>query len=196
MINFTKKGDSNSSDAMLKAAEAEVVRLEAELHETAAWKKLQAAKNVIAVYRAQTPVADAARSGIDFIMASPAPGPTPSPGVTIQVLETKPVQSNLSALAEQFTAKTKAAQVDAAATEFLVARGRRATSGELLPYIQAKGIHLTGQIPAKTLSSYLSTSKKFDNVPAHGGYGLIEWGGSAGPNGKGVKDALGLPWET
>jgi hypothetical protein len=72
---------------------------------------------------------------------------------------------------------TKTAQVEAAAEEYLTQKGRRATSGELLPAVVAKGIVVTGKTPSKTLASYLSTSKRFDNVPGFGGYGLVEWNG-------------------
>jgi len=43
--------------------------------------------------------------------------------------------------------------------------------------VVAKGIVVTGKLPSKTLASYLSTSKRFDNVPGFGGYGLVEWNG-------------------
>jgi outer membrane protein TolC len=137
---------------MLEFAEAEVERLQAELEKTPAYKRLMAAKDLIATYRGNPEVAAPA--------AVPAAAPakfTPAEFVTM--------------------ARTKTAQVDGAAAEYLAQRGRRATSGELLPVVQAKGITITGKTPSKTLSSYLSNSKRFDNVPGFGGYGLVEWGG-------------------
>jgi hypothetical protein len=88
--------------------------------------------------------------------------------------------ASLTTAPPTFTApalKTKTAQVEAVAVEYLKQKGRRATSGELLVPILAKGIGVTGQMPSKTIASYLSTSKRFDNVAAFGGYGLVEWNG-------------------
>lgn len=155
-----------ADDKMLEFAEAEVRRLRAELEKTAAYKRLKAAENLIAAYRGNPEVeVEAARLTADL----------------------KAKAASLSAQAEEALARavepitethrTKTAQVEAAAAEYLTRKGRRATSGELLPVVQAKGIHVAGQIPSKTISSYLSTSKKFDNVPAFGGYGLVEWNG-------------------
>ncbi|MBP1842066.1 hypothetical protein J2046_000310 [Rhizobium petrolearium] len=79
-------------------------------------------------------------------------------------------------------AGTKAAQVDEVVTKFLTERGTRASSGELLPVVQAAGIELSGQIPAKTLSAFLTNSTRFNNVKRHG-YGLTEWGDGLGPRG-------------
>src|ERR1700686_3411795 len=136
---------------MLRIAEAEVERLEAELKKTPAYKRPQAARNLIAVYRADP----------ENVMIGAPPAPAPS--------ETEIVPA------------TKTAQVDAAAIEFLTNKGRRATSGEILPFVQAKGIEITGAVPAKTLASYLSRSKRFDNVQGFGGFGLVEWNGRRCP---------------
>ena len=72
---------------------------------------------------------------------------------------------------------TKTKQVETIAAAYLIQKGRRATSGEMLPVLLAKGITVPGKVPSKTVSSYMSTSKLFDNVPAYGGYGLVEWNG-------------------
>jgi hypothetical protein len=149
-------------DTMLKAAEAEVVRLEEELKKTPAYKRLQAAKNLIAVYRADPETVTPAA-------ATQQPTPRYRPRVPLND-EVPPEESEI-------VPATKTALVDAAVAEYLTRRGRRATSGELLPVVQAKGIVITGQVPAKTLSSFLSRSKRFDNVQGFGGFGLVEWNG-------------------
>ncbi len=149
-------------ETMLKVAEAEVKRLEAELEKTPAYKRLQAAKNLIAVYRGDPEViADSEAAAA----AKPA---------RVRAVLTEPLENEI-------VPATKTAQVDAAAVEFLVNKGRRATSGEILPFVQAKGIEITGAVPAKTLASYLSRSKRFDNVQGFGGFGLVEWHGRRGP---------------
>jgi hypothetical protein len=149
-------------ETMLKVAEAEVKRLEAELEKTPAYKRLQAAKNLIAVYRGEPEVA----------ADSEAP---PAKPARVRAVLTAPLPEN------EIVPATKTAQVDAAAVEFLINKARRATSGEILPFVQAKGIEITGAVPAKTLASYLSRSKRFDNVQGFGGFGLVEWHGRRGP---------------
>lgn len=158
------------NNKMLEFAEAEVRRLRAELEKTPAFKRLKAAENLIAEYRGN-PEVDVVVKTADHTT----------------LVQTKTSRSSLMADARDMVAsivepmverhKTKTAMVEAAAEEYLMKKGRRATSGELLPVVQAKGIHVTGKTPSKTISSYLSTSKRFDNVPGFGGYGLIEWNG-------------------
>jgi hypothetical protein len=155
-----------ADDSMLRFAEAEVSRLQEELEKTPAYKRLQAALALIAVYRED---AGAPVRSETFAAREPAPSARTqgsyATGVTV-------VDSR---------SMTKTAQVEAAVTEYLVHKGRRATSGELLPVAIAKGIAITGKVPSKTMASYLSTSKRFDNVPGFGGYGLVEWNGRRGP---------------
>lgn len=74
--------------------------------------------------------------------------------------------------------KTKA--VESAAVSFLTQRGFRATSSDFLPYMSEVGIELGGKNPNSTLASFLSTSKRFNNLKGYG-YGLVEWGDSVGP---------------
>ena len=147
-----------ANDNMLEIAEAEVKRLRAELEKTPAYKRLKAAENLIAAYRGNPEV------------ESPA----------APVLERAKRLELAERIVEDTILKphrTKTAQVEAAAAEYLTQKGRRATSGEILPAVVAKGIQVTGKTPSKTLSSYLSTSKRFDNIPGFGGYGLVEWNG-------------------
>jgi hypothetical protein len=143
---------------MLEFAEAEVRRLQAELEKTPAYKRLKAAEGLIATYRGNPEV--------ESPQAAPAEKIKLSDRVE-RIVDDMIVQPH----------RTKTAQVEAAAAEYLTQKGRRATSGELLPSIVAKGIVVTGKTPSKTLSSYLSTSKRFDNIPGFGGYGLVEWNG-------------------
>ncbi|MGO6685368.1 hypothetical protein [Rhizobium leguminosarum] len=76
---------------------------------------------------------------------------------------------------------SKTSLVDEVVTNDLRERGRRASSGDLLPVVQAAGISLGGSIPSKTLASFLTNSKRFNNVKGLG-YGLVEWGDSNGPS--------------
>jgi hypothetical protein len=156
-------------DSMLKAAEAEVIRLQEELEKTPAYKRLQAALALIAVYREDA----SAPAPVSSVTAPHHSSWTSSHEAAHAVWGTPsaPVAAG----------STKTARVEAAVTEYLLMKGRRATSGELLPVVTAKGITITGKVPSKTMASYLSTSKKFDNVPAFGGYGLIEWNKRRGP---------------
>jgi hypothetical protein len=139
-----------ADDRMLEFAEAEVKRLQAELEKTPAYKRLMAARELIAAYRGNPEVEASPRESTAAI-----------------------VERVVTPIIEQH--KTKTAQVDAAVSVYLKQKGARATSGELLPIVTGAGIEITGKIPSKTLASYLSTSKKFDN--AYDGYGLVEWGG-------------------
>ncbi|MBB2671530.1 UNVERIFIED_ORG: hypothetical protein GGE44_001081 [Rhizobium esperanzae] len=72
---------------------------------------------------------------------------------------------------------SKAALVDEIVSKHLAQTGMRASSGELLPIVQDAGVTMTGKIPAKTLSAFLATSKRFNNLKGFG-YGLAEWGES------------------
>lgn len=156
-------------DSMLKTAEAEVLRLQEELEKTPAYKRLQAALALIAVYRE-----DASAPAVSVA--------TPSRHVRWRTAhEVAHATLQQETVAPAAVGSTKTARVEAAVTEYLLMKGRRATSGELLPIVTAKGITITGKVPSKTMASYLSTSKKFDNVPAFGGYGLVEWNKRRGP---------------
>jgi hypothetical protein len=162
-------------DALLRAAETEVLRLEEELKKTPAYKRLQAAKNLIAVYR-----------------ADPEPEPTVTSATMPPISRYRAqLDDEVSPEESEIVPATKTALVDAAVAEYLTQRGRRATSGELLPVVQAKGINITGKVPAKTLSSFLSRSKRFDNVQGFGGFGLVEWNGR-----RTAPPPVGIPNET
>ncbi|AWL94117.1 hypothetical protein CIT37_19585 [Bradyrhizobium ottawaense] len=153
-----------ADDKMIEFAEAEVARLRAELEKTPAYKRLKAAEALISAYRGNPEVQ---------VAQTAAPAKPTEPALTAQTKDA--VEQAIEPIVTAH--RTKTAQVEAAAAEYLTQRGRRATSGELLPYVQSKGIHVPGKMPSKTISSYLSTSKKFDNVPGFGGYGLVEWNG-------------------
>ena len=148
-----------SDDPILKHLEAEVLKLTAELEQTPAYRRLKLAQNMIAEYRGT--------SAADTTIIAPA--------VVQHRVRVQAQVDELVAMVDKHKTKTK--QVEEAAAEYLIQRGRRATSGELVPAVVNKGIVVTGKVPAKTLASYLSTSKRFDNVPGFGGYGLVEWGG-------------------
>ena len=85
-----------------------------------------------------------------------------------------------SGVAAVYRLGSKVAQVDEVVSKFFLERGSRASSGDVLPIVTAAGIEMTGKIPAKTLSSFLTNSKRFNNVKGFG-YGLVEWGETLGP---------------
>lgn len=147
-----------ANDQMLVLAEAEVKRLRAELEKTPAYKRLKAAEDLIATYRGNPEVEAPSAKALERAKQM---------DVAERIVQEVIVEPH----------RTKTAQVEAAASEYLNHKGRRATSGELLPVVLAKGIVVPGKVPSKTLSSYLSNSKRFDNVPGFGGYGLVEWNG-------------------
>jgi hypothetical protein len=146
-----------SDTDMLNAAEAEVQRLEAELEATPAYKKLQLAKQVVALYRSEA-------------------------GIRINVKHVDPAALAFQRLHEMGNSATKTARIEAAAIKFLRAKKARATSGELLKAVEEAGIEITGKEPSKALSSYLSNSKALNNIRELGGYGLVEWGHAKGPD--------------
>jgi hypothetical protein len=146
---------------MLKAALAEVERLEAELAATEAYQKLQLAKQVVALYQRMP----TARVSIGGRRAEPR-------DIT-QYLHTETVFSALT---------TKTARIEAAAAKYLKEKGGRAPASELLGAVEREGIEIGGREPVKALSSYLSNSKMFNNQRELGGYGLTEWGLARGPD--------------
>lgn len=140
---------------MLRAAEAEVARLEAELAETPAFKKLQLAKQVVELYRITTP--------------APAKAPRQFAERTIErILEVK--------------RQTKASKIEELAVAHLRKKGARATSTELLKVVVEGGVQVSGAEPNKALSAYLSNSDALNNVRELGGYGLVEWELGPGPS--------------
>ena len=92
-------------ETMLKIAEAEVERLEAELKKTPAYKRLQAARNLIAVYRADP----------ESVLTEAPIAPVDQPGVQTAIA---PAPSE-----NEIVPATKTARVDAAAIEFLTNKG-------------------------------------------------------------------------
>jgi len=99
-------------ETMLKIAEAEVERLDAELKKTPAYKRLQAARNLIAVYRADP----------ESVLTEAPIAPVDQPGVQTAIAP--------APLENEIVPATKTARVDAAAIEFLTDKGRRATSAK------------------------------------------------------------------
>ena len=71
---------------------------------------------------------------------------------------------------------SKLSQVEDLVMAHTIKTGQRATSGQLLPIMNAAGVMMGGKVPAKTLSSMLSNSSRLNNIPGFG-YGPKEWGG-------------------
>lgn len=139
-----------SEDHMLKAAEAEVQRIEAELAKTELGQKLALAREIVTLYRRTT---------------------TAKPLHTITRLPENPTVARF--VHEMVTTKTH--KIETVCADYLRSVSRRATSGELTPVVLKANIALPGANPNKTLSAYLSTSELFDNDREKGGYGLVEW---------------------
>lgn len=136
------------SNDILAIAYRERERLKAELDANPAWQKFQQVQRLISIY-------EAVEGGSD---------------------NAKP-PANRSPSSSTYRPGSKAALVDEIVSKHLAQTGVRASSGELLPIVQDAGVTMTGKIPAKTLSAFLATSKRFNNLKGFG-YGLAEWGES------------------
>src|SRR5262245_6649980 len=112
-----------ADNEMLRVAEAEVQRLEALLAATDEYKKLQLAKQVVAMYSASNAAGGAAKQ------------------------TARPFQAD-----EPPQHETKRAQIDRLASEFLRARSRRAKVSEIWPHLESAGVEL-GDEPMKALSA-------------------------------------------
>lgn len=84
------------------------------------------------------------------------------------------VRRPVRAVGRTTRAESKAATVIRIAEEFLSTARRRAPSAEIYREIAGRGIEIPGQNPESVVSSYLSSSPKFDNVRGQG-YGLTAW---------------------
>jgi hypothetical protein len=153
---------------MYMAALAEVQKLESELAQTEAYKKLQLAKQVVELYRPKT------ESGRVEVAAKPL-----APARPLHFAGGETARPNVKIV---YRPETKASRVEAIAAQYLRQKGRRATSGELLAAMKSAGMEITGSEPNKALSAYLSNSKALNNVREFGGYGLVEWGNNKGPD--------------
>ena len=69
---------------------------------------------------------------------------------------------------------SKASQVTKIAEDLLTSLNRRAKSAEIFNQVKLMGVELQGVNPESVVSSYLSSSDKFDNVRGEG-YGLKIW---------------------
>ena len=147
---------------MLEVAKEEAERLKLILSQNEDYQKLQHVQRVIDTYES---FEDMKTSGLS--PASKAPSQT-------LTFRTKP-KAFLAAYG------SKVAAVNKVVSEHFSKTGQRASSGELLPIVQAAGVKMSGAVPAKTLSSFLTNSKSFNNVKGLG-YGLVEWGNGPGPN--------------
>jgi len=156
------------ADSFIDAARKEAAKLRQELGENAIYQRLQAVERVIQAYERSQPKAKTTGFGKVVV-------------VDATVLRTVPTQS-------------KTALIEAAAVSFLSSRGRRATSGEILKALVEQGFEIGGKKPGSTMASYLSNSKKLNSVSEKGGYGLAEWGDTAGPRFE-TNSELPLPME-
>jgi hypothetical protein len=148
---------------VIAAAEAEERELVALLMQNPTYRKLQAVRNLLNVYR--TKVDETAPK------AAPPRAPTlnvPSYLVPPRRVPMPPPPGMVP------TSASNAARIRAVVADYLRRTGRRATSGELLKVAIDAGIDVGGAKPNATMSSYLSGMKEFDNVAGEG-YGLVEW---------------------
>jgi hypothetical protein len=149
------------ADNILEIAKQEAERLKLVLSKNEDFQKLQIVQRLIDTYEN---IDEKRTSGLPSI-------PTP-------VAKPSSLRALLNA---QQARQTKVFEVNKIVAEYLKKTGVRASSGDLLPVVLDAGVDMPGQVPAKTLSSFLSTSKHFNNVKGLG-YGLVEWGDSPGPN--------------
>ena len=140
------------SDSILAAAEAEETDLVRELESNPTFRRLSTVRQVIALLRGGYP---------KDIEEYHEPVRIPPK-----------VRPRLS----------KREDVEGAVARHLQETGRRASSGELFVVVRQAGIAIGGAVPSKALASTLSTSARFNNIRELGGYGLEEWGDSAGPS--------------
>jgi|SRR3954454_8313718 hypothetical protein len=84
-------------------------------------------------------------------------------------------ESSTNLLIDAIARRTKTAEIIDAGVDFLRRRSSRATSTEIAEELVARGLTWGGDNSPQHLSSYLSTSDRFDNDRTKGGYGLIEW---------------------
>lgn len=136
---------------ILEIARREREKLLAELSKNPSFQKLQQVNRLIDTYEAVDGSPDNARAPVSRPILS---GPR---------------------------ASSKVAAVDEAVSNHFKLTGKRASSGELLHVVQNAGIEMTGRVPSKTLSAFLTNSRKFNNLKGFG-YGLAEWGENPGPN--------------
>jgi hypothetical protein len=85
-----------------------------------------------------------------------------------------PVRPPVQSVRRSPRSESKAATVVRIAEEFLSSARRRASSAEIYREIAERGTVIPGQKPDSVVSSYLSSSPKFDNVRGQG-YGLTAW---------------------
>lgn len=110
-----------------------------------------------------------------------------SPSVTVAPkAEAAPQQATPIVRLKLLTpAQKEAVRVVEATEKMLELVGRRLTSGQVTKQLLADGHELSGaDLPGKAgrVSAHLSAAKKiFDNDRDQGGYGLVRWGGGAGP---------------
>ncbi|WP_342359904.1 hypothetical protein [Terrarubrum flagellatum] len=139
---------------MLRAAQAEVRKLEAELEASPVYKKLVLARQVVELYSS-----------------------TPDKNESLDSAVGRLIEQGKQAA----EVGTKTARIEQTAIEFLMKKRARATSGELMKAMEDAGIEIPGKEPSKSLSAYLSNSRLLNNRREAGGYGLAEWGTAAGP---------------
>ena len=154
---------------VIEAAEAEERELVALLMQNPAYRKLQAVRNLLNVYR---PKADESPPGA-------APPKAPSFGVPAYL-----VPPRRAPMPPPPVAASNAGRIRALVADYLRRTGKRATSGELLKVASDAGITVGGLKPNATMSSYLSGMKEFDNVAGEG-YGLVEWSTKTSEESKG-----------
>jgi hypothetical protein len=167
------------ADPILKAAQRELVKLQAELEVLPAFRRWMLAKAVVDEYEQKS-------------LPTPTGGSTPIKGT--------PTPATPSVI-PQVAAKpgSKAPQIIAEAVKYLREKGHRVNSTRMANDLMDRGIDLPGKSKPGTLSAYLSAAKdEIDNVRGEG-YGLREW--SKKPASAGVEtdapdsgELSGAPW--
>jgi hypothetical protein len=147
------------SEDIIRAARQEEERLLRDLQAMPIYQKLEAVRALLAAYSVE---------------------PLPQTAtVTAEGRGTLSISAKITA-ASRPRIGSKAAEVVDAAIQYLRQTGRRAQSSEIVEGLTKMGIHLDAPNPTSVVSSYLSTSKIFDNVRGKG-YGLAEWANDSSP---------------
>jgi len=149
-------------DKLLDAARQEEAKLRSSLAQHPDYVKLQQVQRLIAVYEAYE---DKVQSITDAAQAPVSPKVSGAGGGVASR------RSEKLHAAEDWT------------YSFLKEKGVRMPSGDLYAYAEAAGHVFGGAVPSRSYASFLSNSKRFNNIRGLG-YGLSHWGDSPGPNAK------------
>lgn len=151
-------------DRMLSMARQEEAKLRSALSQNPDFVKLQQIQRLIAVYE----TFDSNPSHESFANV------TGTSAVSGNALHMNPAVGTAVRRSE------KLASAEEWTVNFFKEHGARMQSGEIYPIAESAGHAFGGETPSRSFASFLSNSKRFNNVRGLG-YGLAEWGDGPGP---------------